>query len=84
MTFPVSYLELNLAKAEASKIRRKAALRLGPVALRLGPFWSGSQNSPILTMNLIYSLLIDDFIDVIDDMACKCNGKTVLEGRFIS
>jgi len=31
-----------------------------------------------------FSFLIDDFIDVIDDMACKCNGKIVLEGRFIS
>jgi len=31
-----------------------------------------------------FSLLMDDFTDVIDDMACKCNGKIVLEGRFIS
>ena len=31
-----------------------------------------------------FSLLMDEFTDVIDDMACKCNGKIVLEGRFIS
>jgi len=30
------------------------------------------------------SLLMDDFNDAIDDMACKCNVKIVLEGRFIS
>ena len=31
-----------------------------------------------------FSLIMDDFTDVIDDMAYKCNGKIVLEGRFIS
>ena len=30
-----------------------------------------------------FSLLMDDFTDVIDDMACKFNAKIVLEGRFI-
>lgn len=31
-----------------------------------------------------FSILMDDFTNVIDDMACKCNGKTMLDGRFIS
>ena len=31
-----------------------------------------------------FSLLMDDFTDVINDMECKSNGKIVLKGRFIS
>lgn len=31
-----------------------------------------------------FSLLMDDFAHVIDDMACKCNSKILLECRFIS
>ena len=39
---------------------------------------------PCFDCEFDFSLFMDDFTDVIDDIECKCNGKIVLYGRFIS
>jgi len=73
----MSYHGLNLAKGKASKGVLK-------VALRFEPFWSWKLKCAYFDCEFDFSLLMYDFTDLIHDMACKCNGKIVLEGRFIS
>ena len=33
---------------------------------------------------LTFSLFVDDFMIVINDLECKCSSEMILEGRFIS
>jgi len=83
-TFPTSYDGPNLDVGKASKSDMKVALCFWPVALRLRPFLLKKPKFTCFDCELDFSLLTDYFADVIDDMACKCNIKIVLEGRFIS
>jgi len=78
------YHGLNLDAGKASKSDMKVVLCFWPVALRLWPFLLKKPKFTGFDCELDVSLLTDDFTNVINGMACKCNSKIVLEGRFIS
>ena len=60
----------------------------GPMILTSGVALLASllekSNFACLLCKFTFYLLMDDFADVNNDLACKCNSEMILEGRFIS